>query len=240
MTIISHTHRMIFLRTRKTASTSIEYALLPHLSPHDFISTSKGAEPLDHPWWRTTNRTTRLANEPELKEKLARFRRLRRFGIYLHEPARGVRRAVRPAVWNEYIKIAVERHPYDRVISMWQWRTRQHEQRPSIDRFLRFLEQEKQAAVDWRGRGSKWQLYSNWPIYAIGDEVVADQLIRWEDLAVELPKILAELGIHSIQLGRHKARNRDPEATLDLLDDEARERIYRLYQREFETLGYER
>lgn len=239
MTIISHTHGLIFLRTRKTASTSIEYALLPHLRRGDFISTSTGAEPLDHPWWNTANRTTRWKWEVPLKRRLARWRKLRRFDIYMHEPAHGVRRAVRGEVWYGYTKISVERHPYDRVISMYHWRTRGMKPKPSLREFIEFLEEQQASKRNWRGKGPKWQLYSNWPIYAIGDEIVADHVIQYENLATELPKVLAEHGIHDLQLGRNKSRFRDPDATVDTLDADLRRRIQRLYRREFEAFGYQ-
>lgn len=239
MTIISHTHRLIFLRTRKTASTSIEFALLPYLRRGDFISTSAGAEPLDHPWWNTANRTTRWSWEVPVKRRLARWRKLRRFDIYMHEPAHGVRRSVRREVWHEYAKISVERHPYDRVISMYHWRTRNLRPKPSLPEFIEFLEQQQASGQSWRGKGPKWQLFSNWPIYAIGDEIVADHVIQYENLEKELKTVLAQYGLHDLQLGRNKARFRDPGATVDTLDEDLRRRIQRLYRREFEAFGYE-
>ena len=36
--IVSHRHRFIFIKTRKTAGTSIEIALSPHCGPEDIIS----------------------------------------------------------------------------------------------------------------------------------------------------------------------------------------------------------
>lgn len=239
MTLVSHSRRFIFLRTRKTASTSIEYALLPHLGPHDWISTSVEAEPIDHPWWRTTNRTTRLPGEPALKAVLARLG-VRPLRIYKHERAEGVRAAVGEDVWNSYLKIAVERHPYDRVISMWQWRIRQRDNPPTLSRFINHLERVKRAGKQWHRGGPKWQLYSNWPIYTIDNRVVANQVIRWEDLATELPQLLKQVGISDVTLGRYKSEFRDPEATPEaLLKRKMRARIRDLYRDEFDTFGYE-
>jgi hypothetical protein len=142
-------------------------------------------------------------------------------------------------VWHGYTKFAVERHPYDRVVSMWVWRTRDQEPRPHLRQFVCFLEEQKRSDGSWRGKGARWQLYSNWPIYTIGNEVVADHLIRWEEVAVELPQVVAEFGVNDLQLGWHRAGKRDPDATLDLLDDELRERVHDLYRHEFEALGFQ-
>ncbi len=239
MTLILHSRKLIFLRTRKTASTSIEYALLPLVDRRDFISTSSGWDPLDHPWWRTTNRGTDNPREDEWKEFLLGVG-ARRFSIYKHEPAAGVRTAVGNRVWRSYYKLAVERHPYDRLISMWQWRFRGRKEMPTLARFVQYLERVEASDDQWLDKGRKWQLYSNWPIYTIDDKVVADHVIRWENLDAELAEILPRFDLEGITLGTHKARYRDPAATPEaLLTPDLRRRVTKLYRPEFETFGYE-
>lgn len=239
MTLILHSRKLIFLRTRKTASTSLEYALLPFLDRKDFVSTSSGWNPDGHPWWRTTHQATDNPREQEWKEFLLGVGALR-FSIYKHEPAAGVRTAVGNRVWRSYFKLSVERHPYDRLISMWQWRYRDRPEKPSLPHFVRFLEKVKASDDQWRGRGTKWQLYSNWPIYTIDDRVVADHVIRWENLEDELAAILPEFGIEGVELGDHKRRFRDPSATPEaLLTPALKARVSKLYRPEFTTFGYE-
>ena len=43
--IISHSHKFVFVKTKKTAGTSIECALAPHLEPGDLASPLVEHEP---------------------------------------------------------------------------------------------------------------------------------------------------------------------------------------------------
>ena len=89
--VISHRHRFIFIKTVKTAGTSIEVFLSPHCGPGDIFT------PIQPP---------HEGHEP------------RNFGkFYNHFSAWGVRNAVSADVWNSYYKFCVERNPWDKTVS---------------------------------------------------------------------------------------------------------------------------
>ena len=117
MTIISHRHRFIFLKTRKTAGTSLEIWLSDKLGPRDVIF---GAEELAHirrPFMTTMHSTTRFPElERWIKLRIKKGLGWRPFAIHEHMTAAEVLRVVGPRIWQSYTKICVERDPWDRFI----------------------------------------------------------------------------------------------------------------------------
>jgi hypothetical protein len=89
--IISHKYRFIFVKTLKTAGTSIEVFLSQHCGPDDVVTPI-----LPHV-------------EPH--------RPRNHDGFFNHIPAAAIRNTVRPAVWDSYFKFCVERNPWDKTLS---------------------------------------------------------------------------------------------------------------------------
>lgn len=89
--IISHEHRFIFIKTIKTAGTSIEVYLSPHCGPDDILTPIQPPE---------------QGHEPRNAG-----------GFYNHYSAWGIREAVPPEVWSGYYKFCVERNPWDKTVS---------------------------------------------------------------------------------------------------------------------------
>lgn len=89
--VISHQYRFIFVKTIKTAGTSIEVFLSPLCGANDVLTPVKppvaGHEPRNY----------------------GRF--------YNHYSAWGIRAAMPPDVWNGYFKFCVERNPWDKTVS---------------------------------------------------------------------------------------------------------------------------
>ena len=89
--IISHKYRFIFVKTFKTAGTSIEVFLSQHCGPNDVVTPIlPHVEP----------------HQPRNHE-----------GFFNHMPAAAIRDKVGPEVWGSYFKFCVERNPWDKVLS---------------------------------------------------------------------------------------------------------------------------
>jgi hypothetical protein len=89
--IISHEHRFIFIKTIKTAGTSVEVYLSPHCGPDDILT------PIEPP---------EQGHRPRNAQ-----------GFYNHYSAWGVREVIPAELWNSYFKFCVERNPWDKTIS---------------------------------------------------------------------------------------------------------------------------
>jgi hypothetical protein len=89
--IISHKHRFIFIKTFKTAGTSIEI----------FLSSQCGAEDVVTPVL------------PHVEPHVPRNHE----GFQAHMPASQIRPKVSREVWDGYFKFCVERNPWDKTLS---------------------------------------------------------------------------------------------------------------------------
>ena len=91
--IISHKYKFIFIKTRKTAGTSIEAYLSDHCDDNDIV--------------------TPLSNPREVKNH-----RPRNFGDFKsHMGAGKVKAKVSKQVWETYFKFAFDRNPWDTLVS---------------------------------------------------------------------------------------------------------------------------
>ncbi|MGB9989633.1 hypothetical protein [Pseudoduganella rhizocola] len=89
--IISHKHCFIFVKTMKTAGTSIEVFLSSHCGEDDVVTPiSPHVDP----------------HRPRNHE-----------GFYNHMPARDIRARAGGQVWEDYFTFCVERNPWDKVLS---------------------------------------------------------------------------------------------------------------------------
>lgn len=91
--IISHKHKFIFIKTVKTAGTSIEIFLSPQCGDTDVVTPIY--PPMDPHQARNFD------------------------GFFNHMPASLVQEKVPAVVWDNYYKFCVERNPWDKVISQY-------------------------------------------------------------------------------------------------------------------------
>lgn len=89
--IIAHSRRFIFIKTRKTAGTSIEVFLSGNCAPDDVFTPLRPSED---------------GHEPRNCE-----------GFYNHMPASEVVDSLGSAAWGSYFSFCVERNPWDKVVS---------------------------------------------------------------------------------------------------------------------------
>jgi hypothetical protein len=229
--IVSHKHKFIFLKTGKTAGTSVEIALSSLLGPDDMATPIK---PLDERM-RTLAPQNYLRSGGLLGWKWAALKvpGLAKRGLvqpdretdfWNHTPARVARERLGEEIWSSYFKFAFDRNPWDKQVSYYYWATREEKQRADFRTFT--LENKR------RTRG--------WGIYTIDDQVVVDFLGRYETLAEDLAKALARVGIDQPPALPHsKGNTREERDYRKLYDEETRAFIAKRCAKEIALLGYE-
>jgi hypothetical protein len=210
--IVSHQHRLIFLKTRKTAGTSVEIALSRVCGPDDTITplTDEDEELRRSVGGRGPQHTA----SPPLPEK-----------PFNHMPARGVRKVVGPDVWGEYYRFAIERNPWDLVVSQYYWRYRA-EEAPPFEEFVRRPAVQKLADKNAR-------------IYRLRGEIAVDRVLRFESLDADLAALWQERALPgSPELPHAKAYSRPERSYRELYTDETRDLVGTLFAGVVEDLGY--
>ena len=242
--IVNHKYRFIFVKTMKTASTSIEIALSQYCGPEDIVSRLGWRdEPkrLDLGYQGPANylipknQYTRQDWAHYLRHAPHRIRRSlsgrrgdvrKEVSFYNHMPARAMRDRLDPDVWNGYLKFCFERNPWDRAISAYYWENRSKKKLPDFYGYLEELQRRN--------------LISNFPIYSIDGRIAVDRVLRYENLDSELPKLAETLGLPGpLTPARAKQQFRkDRRPYREVYTEREREFVAAACAREISELGY--
>jgi hypothetical protein len=189
--IVSHTRKFIFIKSAKTAGTSLEAALSNYCSGADIV--------------------TPLGDYEFNRDETGRWvhRAMNADGFEQHDWGVTIRDKVGLAVWNEYFKFSIARNPWDRVVSLFTWKARKDPAR-SADRdgggrasgAEVDLEAIREKFAEFVRQGN-WQ--TNDRFYVIDGQCCADFVIRYETLAEGTLELCRRLGIAPIELPRLKS-----------------------------------
>ena len=226
--IISHQHKFIFLKTRKTASTSTEFALNEICGPDDVVTPvgsmsepkRTGPKPRNYHY-----RPPVLSTEwPNLFVRYLRGGKMP-LDYYQHMHGWRVKRRVGAKIWNSYFKFAFDRNPWDREVS---WYSHQLVQGRFTGTFKQHLQRLPQHQV------------GNYEIYSCNGKVAVDFLGRYETLEADLAYVMQKIGLETeLRLGQLNSGHRDRSISYrDWYDDDARDLIGKTYAREIDLLGY--
>ena len=227
--IISHKHKFIFIKTNKTAGTSVEIALSMLCGPHDIITPVSpkdekvrrklGARGPQHYRW-----PLRELRGQGLYKLLVKGMWEKRF--FNHMGAELISEHIDKDVWDSYYKFCIERNPWDRVVSFYYWAYKDGK-RPD---FETYIHGKKIMRLKRRGIG----------LYTIDGEVIADRICRFERLREDLDLVRKDLGIEdSLELPRTKVQTQKKKAPYqDYYTDTTRQRVAELFDREIDLMDY--
>ena len=137
--IVSHKHQFIFLRTKKTASTSIEIALSRYCGDDDILTPLPEK---DEKLRRDMGIRGAQNYKIPLKQQAAAdlFKAIykgRLFEFHGHMSACMVRRYIDPQSFAGYYKFCFERNPWDKFISSYYWHYKDEEHPPPMLDFIK-------------------------------------------------------------------------------------------------------
>jgi hypothetical protein len=186
--IVSHERKFIFLKTHKTAGTSLEIALSKYCGPDDILTPISYDEEARV---AVAGSGARNYGLPLAKYRprhyVDRFIRRRVPPLFTeHMRAVDARERLGEKIWNEYFKFTIVRNPYDRMVSRYHWTMKM---RPyftelwgvtDMNSFMRYR-------ADY--------VNENWLTYTAGDTLLVDDVVRYEHRAEDLERISARIGL---------------------------------------------
>lgn len=227
--IVSHKYRFIFIKTVKTAGTSIEIALSKYLGRNDIITPISPEDETIR--MELGHRGPQNFLKPLHKNSLRDWARLVKNGereayFVNHMGARDIRERVGLRVWNDYYKFCFARNPWDRIVSLYYWEYRD-EPRPNFSQFV--LSNQIEAI---KRRGSD--------LYTIDGDIVVDRVCRYEHLVEDLEEVRKRVGIPdplSLPTAKSRFRRNKKLETLSFDKDE-NDAVAAVAKMEIELLGY--
>jgi hypothetical protein len=224
--IICHEYKFIFIKTRKTAGTSIETALSKFCGECDVITSLSSED-------EKARKDMGLRGMQNIHVPLLRYSgadianliNLRRKRFHNHSPASEARRYVSRAKWSKYFVFCVERNPFDRAVCQYFWKNRKLVEKPDMQEFFRSLSTPSM---------------SNWNVYSGKDGVLVDRILRYENLDQELSEVGNLLGINiDISSIHAKSHTRtDKRNYTEIIDYESRLVIEERCAKEIKHFGY--
>ena len=226
--IISHKYKFIFIKTAKTAGTSIEVFLSKQSGPMDIVTPIAppiaGHKPRNYQGF--INPIPVILERPTRLFSALRQTITSREKFYNHMPASLVQKRVPARVWKAYFKFCVERNPWDKVLSHYHMHAVREGGSLSLDEYLA------------RGR---------FPINHFrytdrsGAKIIVDRVLRYENLLAELGEVFSKLNIPfdgTLGVAAKSEYRTDRTPYRMVFNDEQRRIVENAFAREIELHGY--
>lgn len=245
--IVSHSRRYIFIKTKKTAGTSIEVFLARYANAQDTVTPVAPEDATNDHQPRNYRGTFNpfpeafgfLGTDEKMRDEW-RFvtgggvmqpvgQALKGKRYYNHIPAYRVRSRVGNDTWDRYFTFAIERNPWDKALSQFYWKARR---RPGYT-FEQFVA-ERDVGV-------------NYPRYCDPrtGAVMVDRIVYFHQLNAQLGEICRKVGIPwdgALPVRAKAASRTERKPYQELFQDELapyRGEIDRLFAREIALHGWD-
>ena len=226
--IVSHRHKFIFIKTHKTAGSSMEMALGPLCGPDDIItpmeSNADSGIPRHYHEENFLGRT--YARSRWARKIIDRHSPLLGKWFYEHMPAWRVRELIGEETWNSYHKFCFERNPWDKVVSYYNWKKfGQSKPMPSFKTWV--MQKTHRLPLDAA-------------LYFEGDKCLMDEVLEYDQFIPRFSALCEKLQVpfdgemprEKTNITQHKVDYRE------FYDDETREKVAQEFTREIRLMGY--
>ena len=177
MVLVSHPHRFIFLKTSKTAGTSVEMALEHACAPDGHVAVEKTPTRMSK-YGIIGSRIWPHEMPPEPAAEP---------GMWVnHKTAKDIKTDLGAERFDRYIKITTVRNPFDRCVSAFHWLYPQQAHENNSFAQIRQSFQEFILA-------QKWKTDRN--TVFIDDEFIIDRAVRFEHLRSDLSSLAKDLRV---------------------------------------------
>lgn len=223
--IISHTHKYIFIKSTKTAGTSVEAALSNYCEGDDVVT------PLgDFAFNRDESGAWvhKSMNEGNHQQ---------------HDDALTIKNSLPAETWDSYFKFSIARDPWERTLSRFFWN---HRNDPAIKprkRFYHSLGVPFDELAPVRKAFARFLREEEWDtndrFYIIDGELCVDYVIRYEHLADDLKEVCKRVGLPELQLPNLKSGMRSKEHHYsEYYDETTAALVAERHQNDIRLFGY--
>ena len=228
--IISHKYQFIFIKTVKTAGTSIEVYLSDYCGPDDILppfgrEEFPNRQPRNYKGFFNPFKEMVNAFPRGLKTGVLDFINRQKFREHIHGPI--IRCRIPKEIWNSYYKFCVERNPFDKVISHYYFLVGRKNLNLTFDEYL-----------DSKYRCLNYPSYTDYPKC---ENIIVDRVLRYEKLNEELSEVFGRLGVSFEGALNTKAKayyRKDKMKPSDLKDYQIA-KIKEIYRKEIQFFGYD-
>ncbi len=227
--IISHKYQFIFIKTTKTAGTSIETYLSQYCGKED-IFTPFGREEHKHEprnYLDYFNPLYEIVLTRGKQYKATTRDWLRKEKFFNHIPAYLVRCRISGEIWKSYFKFCVERNPWDKALSHYHFLRGRMGLKLSLDEYLE--------------KNMHCLNYPKYMDYYNHDQIIVDRILKYEKLDEELGNVFRFLGVPFEEtLGIYAKSNYrlDKRSYYEVLAPHQIDIIRTVYEKEIRMHGY--
>ena len=168
--IISHKYKFIFIKSFKTAGTSLEIALSKFCDKEDVI--------------------TPLISEDENIRKKLNYRGPQNYqGMTEHMSAQEIKQKINPEIFHNYLKFVTVRDPFDQIISAYYW----HNESKKKERKLFFFKKREKSFAEFFKIKAKNIYKDEYNRYTDNNVVIVDKFLKYENLKEDIANLSKRL-----------------------------------------------
>jgi hypothetical protein len=214
--LASHSKKFIFLKTRKTAGTSVEFALQRFCVP-------PGVAP--------NHRTAAIETRYGIVGRRGPAQNDMGLPWHNHMVATELKSKLSDKVWHSYRRICTIRNPWDQIVSAYHFSAKPDLSHKGSDNISKFRK--------WIQTSMKEKMSTDSNIYSIEGRPVIDSYIRHSSIKEDFDKVCHEIGVESVYLPRLKSEFRDPAISyVDYYDNQSVEIVAEVFAKPIEWFGW--